>query len=929
MKPEDIVGDMDDNLEILLEMGVIELDAKFIKKTLESGSAEAYSRLKGIISRTGNDNLKHTLLKTLLKMGDNYAKEGLQYMKEFTTIPDDTIKYAISKAFAHASPEDDLELMLDIIALAERMDGDVFNQSEHRSLGIGYYKLGIFEEDAERFDSAIAHLEKGKHKREEYANSLLIRGLQKKSGDQFKAGMKAYRLKKMDLEQTVELVEKFNPTDSFRECMRTGLLAMPKLPEKALGHLKKAVEYATLPELNKLMGLVLESYDYSPKVASEVLVNLGKKIVETDGSLRMDVLKRYIPIEDKGTTELAKTLIVSLTEDGNVKELLDLVISDERYHSEIPLLTGKLSGDYLETAAYAKKLIPLHKETAESLYRKALTMPASSNDHLQDGKVLIENGWMELGADYLDKSYSQAKKKGKRAIFDYTKIVASQSDRLEQLLEKAANDLFAGAEKKEIVDGLFEAETERARELALGLVDNLSTSDSFEDLVCYGEMLLGRDAKEKGIECYQRALSRPATFEQLLAAAKRLEDKDLGLKYMEKVRQIVSDDEETDQLLKALGEWIGSDHYDKEKVRSMLVEVGKDVLRNTDEPNRHNTLALFWDKDKEAAQTIALDVLKPKDDSFESIVDCADELSYWGLDKEARRLCASVVSQDSTFAELYRVAESQGIGPDKGAALAFLEQAYQTAEGEEIDQVLKLATSWKTPKGDHQEIIETQVTRITDENFDPNLCQQIACDYESHVLEAIAEGVIENVKGKSYKEIFTTAHKIGGYLMQRKQAYAAFDMALEASGGYKNHLQVAWEVDKYDSKTAADYFNRALKQKAPLKEYQKTADKLMEAGKYDLAADYYTRSFGKRKDTKKCSKIGSDFVEVGEPELAKRFFDQASHKADGFESFIDTYEPMLNVDEEAVAQKRCKRAADKADSFEDFIGSFGDLLNED
>ena len=73
MNPEDIIGNISDNLEILLSLGKLEITPQMIDDMLELGLPQTFIDLKRIIKN--NSELESILIDSLLKNGDKYARE--------------------------------------------------------------------------------------------------------------------------------------------------------------------------------------------------------------------------------------------------------------------------------------------------------------------------------------------------------------------------------------------------------------------------------------------------------------------------------------------------------------------------------------------------------------------------------------------------------------------------------------------------------------------------------------------------------------------------------------------------------------------------------------------------------------------------------------------------------------------------------------
>ncbi len=482
MKPSDIIGNMDDNLEILLEMEVIEIDPDFIKKTLENGTEDTLPRLKSIINRTGSEEQQKVLLETLLGMGERYALHGLQYVMEIAQdVPDELLLNLTRNLLSYATANDDLSTLREAVVVADNIKQSILEDSDRENLGKAYYTLALADENVKLFDKVIEYLSGTNSV--EHANSLLTRGLNKEDWKMFEQGSemldRRWIHEKADLNPTVALMERFSSIDSYTALQKMSEFILGygqgEILEKAIDYLQRAAEMAE--ETEEKMSLL------------DTLCSGGEKV-------RKQNLER--------ATKLAETLAKEASSEPSFDHFID--IAETLHH-----------GGY--------------RQLAEEYYQGALQEDAGFDQLMATAEALKDRHLNVLTAECLDHAYQEADDEGKNQVFRQVvkwychHIFKENNEKASQLLAKAGREIFEKSkqgERKAIIEKLSAIKDQKAQKTAEELLEKLATGNTFSDRYEHADWCLSHSFPEKAEEQFAHALQVCGNFPNTVKVAKRL-----------------------------------------------------------------------------------------------------------------------------------------------------------------------------------------------------------------------------------------------------------------------------------------------------------------------------------------------------------------------------------------------------------------------
>lgn len=446
MKTADIIGDLEDNLEILLSMGATQLDQRLICQTLESGSNGCFERLKRMVHNGGDDNQKMILLESLVSMGDNYAREGLSYAQELAgQISDDVLLNVARNVFSYSFNNDDFQLMKLAVSITEKIEGRdarSLKKTDHHNLGKAYYTFALDEDKVEEFDAAITNFEKGKKQGEEYANSLLVRGLLKDDG-LFERGVEAYDFRSFDVKRTINLIERFNgEQDDYTRLVRmAGFMAgscNAEIFNQGIDKLNRAYELSDIGQREGIFELALDLYKKNRdlKIAGLVEKTAKDLFEDKDEEEKMELVERLFSIKEDGLSELAAGFIEETAYEKNTFDEIfayGKLLSGKRLYPQAEALFDHalaVDADYKHLVQVGEEVLKRNKQDAGDYFKQALQKRARLSDYEDTGDFLLDKGLKNLAGEFYEKCL------GKRRSPDKCLAIA------EYCLEQGHEDLY-------------------------------------------------------------------------------------------------------------------------------------------------------------------------------------------------------------------------------------------------------------------------------------------------------------------------------------------------------------------------------------------------------------------------------------------------------------------------------------------------------
>ncbi len=420
-----IIGDLEDNLEILLTMGAIQLDQRVIRQTLESGSAGAFDRLKRIVHKVDSSQ-KRVLLESLVNMGDNYAKEGLQYAQELAgQIPDEVLLGVVRNAFSYSFRHNDPKLLKSAVNFTESIESRnarALQSKDNQNLGEAYYAFALNEQSPERLDIAIKRFEQGEKQGEKYANALLIRGFQRKD-DMFEQGVKAYDFRTFDIQRTVELIEEFNREAlDYKSTLRTAKFMVASdaatIFSSGIDKLNRAYEVSDNGEQREeLFGLTLNLYkrkkdgkivDLTTKLARELFATRSEE-------QKVTLVEQLFSMENGGLSELAADFVEEI---GSKKNIFDdvfaygVLLTDKGLYSRARALFERalaIDNSYVSLVKVGENVLKVDQQEARPYFERALEREARLSDYQATGDILLGKKIEDLATMFYEKSLGRKK----------------------------------------------------------------------------------------------------------------------------------------------------------------------------------------------------------------------------------------------------------------------------------------------------------------------------------------------------------------------------------------------------------------------------------------------------------------------------------------------------------------------------------------